>query len=141
MENTMKHVILALIITLVATASAIGSGDSQIKKVIAEINDKGIQKVTIIGGSYFFNPNYIVVKINVPVELELTKEPEIVPHDIAMHSPEAGIDFKVDITTTPKTITFTPTKAGKYPFYCTKKLLFFESHGDKGMVGILEVRE
>jgi plastocyanin len=38
-------------------------------------------------------------------------------------------------------IKFTPKKAGSYPFYCSKKLLFFESHKDKGMKGTLEVVE
>ncbi len=40
-----------------------------------------------------------------------------------------------------KVIRFTPTRVGSYPFYCNKKLLFFESHREKGMEGILEVVE
>jgi hypothetical protein len=28
---------------------------------------------------------------------------------------------------------------GEYPFYCSKKLLFFKSHREKGMEGMLEV--
>lgn len=36
---------------------------------------------------------------------------------------------------------FTTTKPGKYPFYCDKKLLFMDSHREKGMEGILEVVE
>jgi len=141
MKNTMKYFILALIFTLVSTVSAISAGDSQIKKVTPEINDNGVQKVKIIGGSHFFDPNYIIVKKDVPVELVFIKDPGMVPHDVAMDSPEAGIEFKFDISDTPMSATFTPTKAGKYPFYCTKKLLFFESHKDKGMKGTLEVRE
>jgi plastocyanin domain-containing protein len=141
MKNTLKYILLISILTLVSTVSAIGESDSQIKKVTPEINGNGIQKVEIIGGSHFFDPNYIIVKKNVPVELEFTKDPGMVPHDVAMDSPEAGIDFKFDISDTPKSATFTPTKVGKYPFYCTKKLLFFESHSEKGMKGTLEVRE
>lgn len=141
MKNTMKHLILALFFSLVSTASAIGAEDSQIKKVTPEINSQGIQKVEIIGGSHFFDPNYIIVKKDVPVELIFIKEPGMIPHDVAMDSPEAGIEFKFDISDDPKSATFTPTKAGKYPFYCTKKLLIFESHKDKGMKGTLEVRE
>ena len=51
----------------------------------------------------------------------------------------AGIDFSVSLSTTPKSITFTPKKTGKYAFECTHKLLFFKSHKDQGMHGILEV--
>jgi plastocyanin len=41
----------------------------------------------------------------------------------------------------PAIIKFTPTEPGKYEFYCGKKLLFFKSHKEKGMVGTLEVTE
>ncbi|MFO7831368.1 MAG: hypothetical protein R6V18_05230 [Desulfuromonadaceae bacterium] len=141
MKDTPKYILLSVILSLVFSVSAGAASDSQIKKVTPEINDEGVQKVEIIGGSHFFDPNYIIVKVDVPVELEFTKESGMVPHDVAMHSPEAGIDFKFDISSTPESVSFTPTKVGKYPFYCTKKLLFFESHKDKGMEGILEVRE
>jgi hypothetical protein len=33
------------------------------------------------------------------------------------------------------------TREGIYPFYCSRKLLFFESHREKGMEGTLEVVE
>jgi len=37
-------------------------------------------------------------------------------------------------------VRFTPTKAGVFAFYCDKKLLFFKSHREKGMEGVLKVR-
>jgi len=77
--------------------------------------------------------------VNIPVELKVRKEPGIIPHNIVMKSPEAGMDFKVSLDTDPKIIRFTPTKVGIFPFYCDKKLLFFESHRDKGMEGVIEV--
>jgi plastocyanin len=103
------------------------------------IDKDGVQRVDILGGSYFFKPDHIIVKVNVPVELKVTKESGFTPHDIAADSPEAGIVFKEELSTTPKTIKFTPTKVGTYPFYCTKKLLFFKSHRDRGMKGVFEV--
>lgn len=106
----------------------------------ALIDHSGIQKVDMLGGSYFFKPNDVIVKVNVPVEITIKKESGFVPHNIVMHSPEAGMDFKVDIGTDPKTITFTPTKTGKYPFYCDKGFLFW-NHREKGMEGVLEVTE
>ena len=107
----------------------------------ATVDQDGVQRVEILGGGYFFTPNRITVKVNVPVELRVKKEAGYVPHDIAIKAPEAGIDFSVSMGEEPKTVKFTPTKTGTYPFYCTKKLLFFESHREKGMEGVLEVVE
>jgi plastocyanin len=99
-----------------------------------------IQKVDMLAGSYFFKPNDVIVKVNVPVEITIKKEPGFVSHDIVLNAPEAGIDFKVQLSTEPKVIKFTPTKVGKYEFYCSKRFLFW-THRAKGMWGTLEVTE
>jgi len=65
----------------------------------------------------------------------------MVPHNFVLKAPEAGMDVTADLGKEPQTIRFTPTKVGEYPFYCDKKLLFFESHREKGMKGILKVEE
>jgi len=111
------------------------------KKMIASIGPDGVQRVEMVGGSYFFDPNDVVVKVNVPVEINIKMESGMIPHDFVLKAPEAGIDVKVELRKEPQTIRFTPTKVGEYPFYCSKKLLFFESHRDKGMKGTLEVKE
>lgn len=107
----------------------------------ATIDADGVQRVDIVGGGYFFNPNHIIVKVNVPVELKIRKEPGIVPHNFVLKAAEMALDQDVSLGTEPKVVRFTPTKPGKYPFYCSKKLLFFESHREKGMEGVLEVVE
>jgi len=107
----------------------------------ATAGQDGVQRVDILGGGYYFTPNRIIVKVNVPVELKVKKEAGYVPHDIAIKAPEAGIDFSVSMGEEPKVVKFTPTRTGTYPFYCTKKLLFFESHREKGMEGVIEVVE
>ena len=107
----------------------------------AVIDKDGVQRVSISGGSYFFNPNHIIVRVNVPVELQVKKESGIVPHDIVMKTPAAGMDFKESLEPTPRVVRFIPTSIGRYPFYCDKKLLFFMSHRKKGMAGIIEVVE
>ena len=94
----------------------------------------------ITGGSYYFNPNDIVVKVNVPVELVVKKAGGSTPHSIFLKAPEAGIDFNVTLGNEPKTIKFTPTKVGTYPFWCTKRApMSSKSHKDRGMTGVLEV--
>jgi len=111
------------------------------KEFVAKIDPDGVQRVEVLAGSYFFNPNYVVVKVNVPVEMKITMESGVIPHDIVLKAPDAGMDLKLDLGSTPQVMRFTPTKTGQFTFYCGKKLLFFESHRDKGMAGTLEVRE
>ena len=106
----------------------------------ATIDKSGAQKVEMLAGSYFFKPNDVMVKVNVPVEITIKKESGVAPHDIVLHAPEAGIDFKVELNTEQKVIKFTPTKVGKYPFYCDHRFLFW-SHRARGMEGILEVTD
>ena len=109
------------------------------KRVVAKVDDDGVQRVDIVGGGYYYDPNVIVVKVNQPVELRVKKEGGFVPHNIIVNAPEAGIDFKVELTDKFQTISFTPTKTGKYLMYCDHRFLWFDSHKEKGMEGIIEV--
>jgi len=107
----------------------------------AEKGPEGVQRAEITGGSYFFKPRHIILKVNVPAEFTLKKERTLTPHAFVVKAPEAGMDIKVKLGTEPKKISFTPTKTGKYEFYCDEKLLFFPSHRKQGMKGMLEVTE
>jgi plastocyanin len=71
----------------------------------------------------------------------ISKEDGFTPHDFIIEAPEAGIEVDESLSSDPKVVKFTPTKVGKYPYYCSKKLLFFEDHREKGMEGVLEVVE
>ena len=107
----------------------------------AAVDKDGIQRVAIAGGDYFFKPSRIVVKVNVPVEFAVSKEPGIVPHTFVIDAPEAGIAIDATLGTEPQTVAFTPKKPGQYPFFCKNRLLFFKSHREHGMEGMLEVVE
>lgn len=107
----------------------------------ASVSADGIQHVKIEGGAYFFKPNRVIVKMGVPVELTVSVSKSLIPHTFVMHSPEAGISVDEDLSSAAKNIRFTPRAVGKYPFFCKNKLLFFESHREKGMEGMLEVVE
>jgi len=141
----MKHrIVTCLVLCGCALLSISASGDhapGKEKVFRAVVDPDGVQRAEIVGGSYFFSPDRVVVRVNIPVDLKVRKEPGIVPHDIVIKAPEAGIDFEESLSSDPKVIRFTPTRTGAYPFYCGKKLLFFESHRDKGMAGVLEVVE
>lgn len=142
MKGTVRFLIGAMVLSLMYGVCLVGAEETKgVKEITATIDQDGVQKVTVLGGGYFFDPDYIIVKVNVPVALTVSKEEGFVPHNIVMSSPEAGMEFDEELSTTPAIITFTPTKVGKYPIYCSKKLLFLESHKDKGMHGTLDVRE
>jgi len=101
----------------------------------------GVQHVRITGGSYFFKPNRVIVRVNVPVELTVSLDSGLIPHSFVIQAPKAGIMVDQNLSSDAKTVRFTPTAVGKYPFYCNNKLLFFKSHREKGMEGLLDVVE
>ncbi|TAM46729.1 MAG: quinol oxidase [Gammaproteobacteria bacterium] len=121
----------------VAALSPAASGE----RVEASVDNDGIQRLSVLAGGYFFRPDHIVVKADRPVELAVSKEPGLVPHAIALRIPAEKIDLDEDLGTEPRTIRFTIRQPGRYDFSCSKKLLFFESHREKGMEGVLEVVE
>ena len=134
----MKYKKLLFVIAAVVGALCIAASAPEPATVVPMGKD-GVQRVEIVGGGYFYKPNHIVVKVNIPVELTVSKESGLVPHDIVAKSPEAGIEFQESMSSTPKIIKFTPTKVGKYPLYCSKKAPFSKSHREKGMEGVIEV--
>jgi plastocyanin domain-containing protein len=107
----------------------------------ASIAADGVQHVRIEGGSHFFKPNRVIVKSNVPVELAVSVGRGVIPHTFVIQAPEAGIVVDESLSSQAKNIRFTPTAVGRYPFYCRNKLLFLESHREKGMEGVLDVVE
>jgi plastocyanin domain-containing protein len=137
---TMKYM-LSVLAALLLSACILAEAAEQKNTYKAAVGSDGVQKVEVTAGDYFFNPDRIVVKVNVPVEIRIRKEPGIVPHDFVLKAPEAWIDILESLSSDPKTIRFTPAKPGEYPFYCDKKLIFSKSHREKGMEGILEVIE
>lgn len=136
----MRIKILTIILLLMSCGLVVAAQPAE-KRFTATIDADGVQRVQITGGEYYFDPNVVVVKINVPVELHVKKAGGVAPHDIVLKAPEAGIDFAEDLGSEVKVISFTPTKAGSYPFECTNRFLFFKSHKDQGMHGVLEVVE
>jgi len=121
-----------------ACRAALAASDETVRASVAA---DGVQHVEIEGGAYFFKPRRVIVKVNVPVELTVSVERSVIPHSFVIQAPEAGIVVDESLSSEPKPIRFTPTAAGRYPFYCKNRLLFFESHREKGMEGMLDVVE
>lgn len=134
----MRTGILAVAMLLLACGAAFAEEAAE-KRVVAALDPDGVQRVQMTGGEYYFEPRVVVVKVNVPVELQVRKADGITPHNIVLKAPEAGINFEESLGGEVKTIRFTPSKVGSYPFECTQRFLFFASHKERGMHGVLEV--
>jgi hypothetical protein len=140
-EGTMKHLLNIVVTLLLISGVALADEKAAAKRVVATIDKDGYQRVEMIAGEYYFDPSIVVVKVNVPVELMIRKTGGFTPHNLVMKSPEASLDFTIDISSDPKKVSFMATKTGSYPFECSNKLLFFKSHKERGMHGVLEVVE
>lgn len=143
----MKHTTAFILLSLIPATGICHAGEHSAIQASADetyqasIAADGVQYVNIIGGNYFFRPNHVIVHAHVPVEFSVTLEKSIVPHSLIIDAPEAGIRVDEKLGSETKKLRFTPTAAGNYPFYCKNKLLFLNSHRDKGMKGVLEVVE
>lgn len=128
---------------IILLAFLVNGANGQKKAFTAKINKDGVQVIEMKAGDYYFSPDRITVKVNVPVEIKIIRKSEYVTHNLVLKAPEAGININESMlfVSEPKTIKFTPTKIGKYLFYCDRKVFFFIKHRSKGMEGILEVIE
>ena len=104
-----------------------------------ESPEKEVRQIDVVVDSYSFEPQEITVKVNTPVQLRLRSVTSVIPHNFSMSYPEAGLEIDEDVGSgSDKIIEFTPTKTGRYEFYCNKKSIF-ANHKKKGMVGTLVV--
>jgi plastocyanin len=105
------------------------------------LGDDGIQRATVEVDSYSFSPSHLIVRAGKPVELTFKSLTTFVPHNIVIDDPRSGLSIREEVPAGERmTIKFTPTVPGSFALYCDKKLLFFKSHREKGMEGVLEVR-
>lgn len=137
----MKYLLNIVFTLLFMTGTALAEDKQAEKRFVATIDKDGYQRVEMTAGEYYFDPAVVVVKVNVPVELTIRKAGGITPHNFVIKAPQADVDFKIDLSSEPKKISFMATKAGSYSFECANQLLFFKSHKERGMHGVLEVVE
>jgi plastocyanin len=117
-----------------------GAGAAADEEVAIPGIANGVQRVTMMVDSHFYQPKHLVVRAGVPVEIVLVSETMLTPHNFVLKEPDAGMKINQEIGAgeTVK-VRFTPTKPGRFTFYCDKRLLFFKTHREKGMEGTLKV--
>ncbi len=132
--------IKGLILSVIFFFVMVGSGESA-EPMEVKPSEDGVQRAEIVVDSYSYKPDHLIVVAGKPVEFTLKSITIIVPHNFVIKAPEMGVEINQQVSAgnTVK-IQFTPTKEGKTEIYCDKKLLFFKSHKEKGMVGTLEVK-
>jgi plastocyanin len=98
------------------------------------------QTINITADSYKFEPDTITVKTGQPVTFNVTNKAWLIPHNLIVKAPEAGIDIKIEVRPgKTASATFTPTTPGTYEVYCGKEPPFGKTHKERGMHGKLIV--
>jgi plastocyanin len=122
-----------LAVLLAGCSSGIGR---PVHEVRAVPGGDGVQHVEVTAHAFYFDPNRVVLKANVPVELRVKNGSALIPHNFSCVAPQANIqvDEGLGLLWDGETARFTPTTPGDYPFFCK-----VDGHSKKGMTGTLVV--
>ena len=122
----------------VAAPLLLSTAHAQETPTAASAGADGVQRVTIVGGTYFFHPARITARANQPLEITLSIESGVIPHRFVLDGPDGKHLADVPLSTNAQVIHLT-LKTGDYVFYCPNRLLWFKSHRERGMAGVLQV--
>lgn len=121
--------------------AAIARADQASEAVSASLDADGVQRATLVLDSFSYTPSHLVVTVDRPVELTLVSKSGLTPHNLVLDDAASGLSLRQDVRAGQTvTLSFTPTRAGRFAFFCDKKPPFMASHRDRGMEGVLEVR-
>jgi len=139
----MRRVVIAIAgAALLAGGMLAASCASGLKKPVHEVTATtgadSVQHITVVAHSFWFDPNRVVVKRGIPVELTLKNGGMFVPHGFDCMAKDAGIELGVGagMFRGSGMVKFTPTQAGEFEFHCG-----VDGHAKKGMTGKLVVVE
>lgn len=95
--------------------------------------------VSLMAGSYFFEPATVSIPADVPVVLRVTNKATLIPHSFVLAGPGGKVLFRQELANGGTTILrLPPLGAGTYPFYCDHSLMG-TTHRGKGMEGTIHV--
>jgi plastocyanin len=112
------------------TTAMVASPGAMATESATAMMEAGSQTITVEGGNFYFKPNEIKVKMGTPVKLTFSNSQGF--HDFVIDD----LDIKTQQITAGnnEVVEFTPTKKGKYEFYCS-----VGQHKQMGMKGTLIV--
>ncbi len=128
--------LLAAASALLLLAGCASGLNRPVHEVTARVDASGVQHVQLVAHSFYFEPNRIVVRAEVPVVLRIRNAAWLTPHNFSISAPDAGLVIDQDLSWFggTRTVRFTPKKPGTYTFACDK-----DGHAKKGMKGTLVV--
>ena len=99
-----------------------------------------IRVIQVRLGDYHFMPGELQLVAGQPVVLQLVNTDTFTPHNFTLEDPNNGLDVDVDVSAGDTVeVHLMPLWPGSHTFYCSNKLLFMDSHREKGMQGTLIV--
>jgi len=124
----LKWLSYPLLVLCLLAAGLSSAADSDTRVIIVKLGD------------YRFIPDKIRLTTGQPVILRLENTDLITPHNFSLDDPNDGLDTNVDVPAGDTVdVPLLPLFAGTHTFYCRNKLLFMDSHREKGMEGTLVV--
>ncbi len=108
--------------------------------VLSYAGESDTRVINIKLGDYRFIPDKINLVTGQPVILRLENTDLITPHNFSLDDASDGLDTNVDVPAGETVdVALLPLFAGTHIFSCRNKLLFMDSHREKGMEGTLIV--
>jgi plastocyanin len=130
-----SFVVILLALTLAGCSSGL---NHPVQEVIAKEGPDQVQHVRVTAHTYWYEPNRVIVKRGMSVDLTVQNGAWFVPHSFGCSGKDAGfdLDLRLGMFHGSKHARFTPTRAGEYAFRCG-----VDHHAMKGMTGTLVVVE
>ena len=133
---------LGIVGWLTVTLVSIGHAADSLSAIVVPLSPDGVHRATVILDSYSYSPNHLIVKNARPVELTLTSVTTITPHNFIIKDSTGSLSVEQDVGAGRTVMArFVPTQPGLFSFFCDKRLWPMRSHRDKGMEGLLEVKQ
>lgn len=129
-----------VIVILAMLAFETGAAEPYASHDQAKEDADDVQRIEIVGGSYFFQPDHVVARAGRGLEISVKMAPGVIPHRFVLEMINGKPLADVPLDKKAKTLRL-DLPAGKYLFHCPNRLLFFQSHRERGMAGVLEVKE
>ena len=90
--------LLLMAVSLVPDMPVLAQNDAPDDPLQLLIDTDGKHHLHIRVSSYNFEPDHIIVKVNVPIELSISREWGIIPHTFVLKMPESGVTLPEEST-------------------------------------------